>query len=72
MKRLELTEGPFWDLGEGWRVHLTPDSPHFGRCWNLYTGERCGFTAWRLAHYPPTIEGWTELVKLALAATSQR
>jgi hypothetical protein len=59
------TRHPWWDLGEGWRVHVGLDEA-FGRCWNKYTGEVTDWTTLRLKLYPQTPEGWERLVTDAL------
>jgi hypothetical protein len=34
-----LKSQPWWEVGEGWRVHLGLDQ-FFCQCWNRYTGEQ--------------------------------
>jgi hypothetical protein len=59
--------GPWWDVGDGWRVHVGLDE-HFCWCYNRRSGEVTDWTSLRLALYGETPEGFERLVRDAIAA----
>jgi hypothetical protein len=62
-----LKSQPWWEVGEGWRVHLGLDR-FFCQCWNRYTGEQTDWPTLIPALYPETKEGdWLRLVTDAKA-----
>jgi hypothetical protein len=60
-------KGPWWDVGEGWRVHVGLDE-HFCWCHNLRSGEVTDWTSLRLALYGESREGFERLVRDAIRA----
>lgn len=67
MKITSWKRQPWWELDEGWRVHVNPESPNFGRCWNTKSGDETDFTTLRLALYGDSLPAWEALIEKAIA-----
>lgn len=65
-KELPWKAQPWWELEDGWRVHLNPNS-NFGRCWNKHTGQEQGFDALRTELYGDSPPAWVALIETAIA-----
>lgn len=62
-----LRSQPWWEVAQGWRVHLGLDQ-YFCYAWNRYSGEVTNWSALIPQLYPETTRGdWLRLVTDALA-----
>jgi hypothetical protein len=55
-----------WDLGGGWKVALSTETPEFGRCENSISGEVADFATLRERLYGTGDEGWLKSIADAI------